>query len=157
MLSRFFTLNELCASPTARERKIDNSPDATQVAALRLLAINILDPIRASLGVPLFVRSGLRVPALNAAVGGKPNSQHMKGEAADLVAPAFAQSDVLMLMQRILALNLPFDQAILEHWDPAVRRARWVHISHRRLGQQRGEVLTVVVTPDGVREIAGLP
>lgn len=145
LLSRHFSLAEFTASTIAARDKIPNTPDATQTAALRLLTVNILDPLRDSIFVALFVRSGFRSSLLNAHpdIKGSDTSQHLKGEAADITAPAFAQGEVLALAHRILVLNLPFDQLILEAWSPVTRRAKWVHVSHARLGRQRGQVLTM--------------
>lgn len=44
----------------------------------------MLDPARERLGKPIMVNSGYRCPLKNKAVGGVPNSQHLKGEAADI-------------------------------------------------------------------------
>ena len=44
----------------------------------------ILDRIRDSLGVPVYITSGFRCPSHNASVGGVANSQHLDGTAADI-------------------------------------------------------------------------
>ena len=41
-------------------------------------------------------------------------------------------------------MKLPFDQLIAEFVDPAVPGSGWVHVSHKRNGKQRGEVLRAV-------------
>ena len=46
--------------------------------------ILILDSVRAELGKPIDINSGYRTPAYNEKVGGKPNSSHLKGLAADI-------------------------------------------------------------------------
>jgi uncharacterized protein YcbK (DUF882 family) len=46
--------------------------------------IHVLEHIRAITGEPLPIVSGYRCPAHNAAVGGKPRSQHLLGTAADI-------------------------------------------------------------------------
>jgi zinc D-Ala-D-Ala carboxypeptidase len=48
--------------------------------------VRILDDVRACAGIPFFINSGYRTPAHNAAVGGVPNSSHVKGLAADIAA-----------------------------------------------------------------------
>lgn len=45
---------------------------------------NILQPIRDKYGKPITVTSGFRSPSVNRLVGGSANSQHCKGEAADI-------------------------------------------------------------------------
>jgi zinc D-Ala-D-Ala carboxypeptidase len=45
-----------------------------------------LDALRERVGRPVIVTSGVRCPAHNAAVGGKPNSEHLTGEGCDLAA-----------------------------------------------------------------------
>ncbi len=52
-------------------------------AATRHLAWS-LQVIRNAIGVPLKINSAYRCPGHNEAVGGAPNSQHLKGTAADL-------------------------------------------------------------------------
>jgi len=50
--------------------------------------MNLLQGIRDQLARPLVVTSGFRCPEHNAAVGGKPSSQHLIGRAADIVTNA---------------------------------------------------------------------
>ena len=78
-------------------------------------------------GKPLKVNSGYRCKALNAAVGGVPTSQHVKGEAADIAA-----GDPVKLARLAVKLGLPFDQMILY--------PTFVHFSHKLTGEQRGQI-----------------
>ncbi len=82
-LSRNFTLAELTHSNTAEARGIDNTPNAAQLAELRMLATR-LQTMRDILGKPLNITSGFRGAKLNRAVGGVSNSQHLYGRAADI-------------------------------------------------------------------------
>ena len=71
-------------SLTARNRGIDNTPDEQCSANLEALCQQILQPIRDAWGAPIIVSSGYRCPALNKAVGGAAQSDHMYGCAADI-------------------------------------------------------------------------
>lgn len=66
----------------------NNVPDSFILENLRYGVTHILQPLRDALGVPVVVSSGYRCAAVNAAVGGVPNSQHIYGEAVDVVVPA---------------------------------------------------------------------
>ena len=57
---------------------------------VKALVENVLDPLREKYGKPIKVNSGYRCPKHNLAVGGATQSQHMKGEAAD-IAPVGLQ------------------------------------------------------------------
>ena len=81
-LSQNFTLAELTKSQTAERRGIKNVPDAEAITNLKLLAENILQPIRNEFG-SFMVSSGYRCPELSIAIGSSKNSQHCKGQAAD--------------------------------------------------------------------------
>lgn len=116
-LSPHFTLAELVAT---QHREIDNDPPLEVVAALKRTAL-LLEAVRTRLGVPVIVSSGYRCPALNAAVGGQPNSQHLTGQAADFIAPAFGDPTTVASALRDCA-DVAYDQIILEF-------GRWVHIS----------------------------
>lgn len=125
-ITQHFTLGELTVTNSGR----DNTPGPAETAALRKLAENILEPLRASVGVPVNVTSAYRSPAVNRAVGGSRTSQHLLGEAADIVVAGMAPRDVC---QRIIDMGLPFDQLIQEF-------GRWVHVSHGP--RNRRQVLT---------------
>lgn len=120
---RHFTIKELTRSATAQRLGIDNTPPSTAVKALRALVDNVLDPLREAWGGPIMVNSGYRCPELNKIVGGTPNSQHQRGEAADITVGS--RSDNRRLLALIKRLNLPVDQCIDE------KGCRWIHVSHR--------------------------
>lgn len=131
-LSRHFTLEELSVSQYATRHDINNMPPPEAVASLRGLADHILQPLRDALNRPVVITSGYRCLELNTGIGGSPTSQHMLGQAADLVVPGLHP---IVVVQTIFNLGLPFDQLIDEF-------SRWVHVSH--CGIRRGEVLRVV-------------
>jgi uncharacterized protein YcbK (DUF882 family) len=120
---KYFTLNELTASSTARRKGIDNTPDVTVRANLTALVANILDPLREAYGKPIVVSSGYRSPKLNRAVGGAAKSQHVTGQAADIHTLSDTPADNKKLYDLILKLKLPFDQLINEY------DFNWVHVS----------------------------
>ena len=120
---KYFTLNELTASSTAKRKGIDNTPDATVKANLTALVANILDPLREAYGKPIVVSSGYRSPKLNRAVGGAAKSQHVTGQAADIHTLSDTPADNKKLFDLIQSLKLPFDQLINEY------NFNWVHVS----------------------------
>lgn len=120
---KYFTLNELTASATAKRKGIDNTPDATVRANLTALVANILDPLREAYGKPIVVSSGYRSPKLNKAVGGAAKSQHVTGQAVDIHTLSDTPADNKKLYDLILKLKLPFDQLINEY------NFNWVHVS----------------------------
>ena len=101
-----------------------------------MLIEDLLDPVREGWGQAIAVNSGYRCPALNAAVGGVPTSQHLKGEAADLNAGEPRKNRMLFdkIVEMQKAEKIAFDQLIDEaHY-------RWVHISYRK-GANRNQIL----------------
>lgn len=130
LLSEHFSLEELTRSETATRHGIPNTPNRDQAAALGLLCVDLLEPARALLGVPLQVSSGFRCPDLNARVGGQPNSAHLDGRAADFIPIGLSLDQAYM---RLAQSDLPFDQLILE---AAPSGSRWIHFACARLGEQ---------------------
>lgn len=124
-MTKNFTLKELCVTKTG----IHNEPNAEQKEALRLLAVNILQPARDALGA-IKVTSGFRNAKVNAAISGSRSSQHMKGEAADLQC-----KDNAALFNFIKELE--FDQLIWEFGDK--EQPDWVHVSYAK--KNRKEIL----------------
>lgn len=130
-LTKNFTLEELIVSQYASRNGINNTPNEEQVENLKQLCINILQPLRDALGIPLHIDSGFRNFEVNNAVGGAKTSQHTKGQAADVVVPGMTPMDVI---RRVVALRLPFDQMIFEYGE-------WMHISYNEINN-RGEILS---------------
>lgn len=132
-LSDHFTLDELTFSQTAARLGLDNTPSDEVVQALTRTAHG-LEMVRAYLQAPVLVSSGYRSPLVNRAVGGSPNSQHIKGEAADFTAPGFGQPE--MIVRAILRSTrpIPFDQVIVEF-------GRWVHISFSKTPRRQALVI----------------
>jgi len=54
---------------------------------MQLQFIERLDRARDRAGVPFAINSGYRTPEHNRKVGGKPNSAHLRGWAADILTP----------------------------------------------------------------------
>lgn len=123
-MGKYFTVNELCKSDTARIKGIDNTPNAIQISNMEELIKNVLDPLREAYRKPINVNSGFRCEALNKAVGGAKNSEHMTGCAADIdVHSRQGNKELFELIQK---LNLPFRQLIDES------NLSWVHVSYNK-------------------------
>ena len=108
LLTPHFKLSEFIKSSTATARKIDNTPSQEVISNLQVLCQNVLEPLREYFNCPIIIGSGYRSPALNKAVGGVANSQHMTGEAADIHLPdnATGRKWFLWMMD-----NLKFDSS----------------------------------------------
>ena len=137
---KYFSISELTKSNTATRLGIDNTPDAVVRYNLIALIENVLDPLREAWGAPIIVTSGYRCERLNKAVGGATNSQHRKGEAADIRTLSDSRADNMRLLRLLLRMKLPYDQVIAEYVD-AQGRPDWIHVSYSRK-KNRGSKLT---------------
>jgi zinc D-Ala-D-Ala carboxypeptidase len=137
-LTKNFTLEELTRSSKAKALRIDNSPNQEQLANLKALAENILQPLRDSLGFPINITSGLRVPALNAAVRGSKTSQHTKGEAVDIKV-----SGKNKVIFDWIVNNLDYDQIISEFPNESGEPS-WVHVSYKKNEVNRNQKLKAI-------------
>ena len=135
-LSPHFTLKEMTYSATAKRLGLSNEPGASELRALKALCFNVLEPVREHFATPFSPNSAYRSPAVNSAVHGSPNSQHVKGEAADIEIPGISNLDVAIWVND----NLVFDQLILEFFDDADPSSGWVHVSFSK-SSNRKEVL----------------
>ena len=88
------------------------------------LAAFVLEPLRVAMGMPIRITSGYRCEALNKAVGGVYNSQHLKGQAADICIDGDMTKGRKMF--NYIRDNLPFDQLIWEHNKAGIY---WIHVS----------------------------
>lgn len=119
-----FTMEELYASATAKAKGINNKPNVQQMINLVYLCAYVLEPLRVAMNEPIKIGSGFRCQALNKAVGGVSNSQHMKGQAVDLCIDGDLKKGKKWF--DYIRKNLPFDQLIMEHNS---KGNYWVHVS----------------------------
>ena len=133
---KHFTISEMLKSDTAIKQRLWNGAPKEAEENLRALVDEVLDPLREAYGRPIRVNSGYRCPRLNTLVGGAPNSQHMRGEAADITAGSPEEN---LKLGRWLEASGKFDQLIYEQCDRN-GNPRWIHVSWRR-GWNRKQVL----------------
>ena len=120
-----FTIEEMYASKTAKEKGINNKPNMQQMINLVYLAAYVLEPLRVAMNEPIKIGSGFRSRELNAAVGGVYNSQHCKGQAADLCIDGDLKKGRRWF--EYIKNHLPFDQLI---WEKNPKTGNyWVHVS----------------------------
>lgn len=117
---KWFDLEELTHSDTAKAKGIDNTPNDTEKKNLENLVKYVLDPLRDMYGKPIYVNSGYRSEALNKAIGGSNTSQHRLGMAADIDTHTREGNIELF---NLIAKNLSFDQLIDE------KDYSWIHVS----------------------------
>lgn len=128
---KYFTIEELCRSNKAEKLGIENKPHNSSVKDNLISLVNhVLDPARERLGSPITVTSGYRGPKVNDAVGGVKKSQHLNGQAADLVC-----KDNKKLFD-IIRDNLPYDQLI---WEQG---GKWVHVSYNQTFNRKQIIYT---------------
>lgn len=154
-LSMNFALGELTYTDHVDLRTENRTLTDAQVESLKQLCLRVLEPCRSIVkkvtGTEgLFIHDGMRVPALNKAVGGVSDSQHVLAQAADWT-PAHG-SGVEQLQAIFQAIwdaakrgDIEFGQLILENAREGSGVARWIHCSlgkGYRDTEKCGEVLT---------------
>jgi D-alanyl-D-alanine dipeptidase len=127
---KHFKIEEFLGTSTG----LPNIPSAAERKNIEALIDNVLDPARAEFGLPVRVTSGYRSQAVNAKIGGAKNSQHTRGEAADLQC-----ADNKKLFD-ILRKQGKFDQLIWEFGDD--KQPKHVHVSWAKI--LRKQVLKAV-------------
>lgn len=144
----YFTIKEFecrcwCGMPT----------DVAQ--SIEALVSQVLDPDRSLFGKPIKVNSGYRCAKHNAEIGGAVHSLHIKGEAADICAESRGYASMMdwkqanMEIARLIVKVGTFDQLILENAGAKDLCPQWVHVSYKRGGGNRGQILKKVAGQKG--------
>lgn len=135
-LSDHFSLREMTLSGTGIRLGIDNTPEEEVTENLRALCIEVLEPLRRRYG-RIIITSGYRCERLNKAVGGAKNSQHLRGEAADIHVTG---TNMCVKYASFLQSETDFDQLIME--PIGAKEKRWLHVSYTRRRQNRHQVVS---------------
>lgn len=140
-ISKHISYNEATKSRTAVKNGIYNIPNATEIQRMEAVAQEIFEPVREALGgKPLRLTSFFRSVELNRVLGGSSTSQHCKGEAIDIDADGSHTSNREVFIY--ILENLEFDQLIWEFGDN--HNPDWVHVSYKRNGENKGQVLKAI-------------
>lgn len=125
---KYFQDKEFTDSDTAKKYGISNEPTAAEWANINDLVVNILDPLRESMGVPIVITSGFRCEKLNNKVGGSKTSDHRNGCAADISTGKRWLNGVIM---EVIRKYYPYKQLICEQPDKDGNPA-WVHVAFKK-------------------------
>lgn len=131
-MTRCFRANGARCKECPLKQPADKLPDGVE-GNLEALAEHVLEPARQRLGKPITVNSGYRCQVHNKAVGGVANSQHMKGEAADVCCEDNER------LAKIIEENGRYDQFI--RYKRPNGSVRFVHVSWKRNGVNRKQKL----------------
>ena len=127
-LTKNFSLEEMIASSTAKEKRIDNTPTPEAKANLERLCKEVLQPIRDKYGRAITVTSGYRCPKLNAAVGGVKDSQHLTGCAADIKCTSTTKAVLFNIIKDMINKGeIKVGQLIWEYGTK--KEPKWIHVS----------------------------
>ena len=137
-ISRSFSWSEFEATSHATElarKGVRNVIPSFEVRdSVLALVRKVLQPLRDVYQKPMKVNSGYRCKELNEIVGGVPTSQHRLGEAADI----HTGSPLETFRLAHLAKSTP---EIWAEIDQLICYDTFVHISHKRVGTQRHQLL----------------
>jgi len=138
-VSKHITYNEATISSTAKKLGISNIPNTAQLTNMVKLANSVFEPVREYFNVPIYISSFFRSEALNKAIKGAKNSQHLcnKGAAIDVDADRYKGITNKDIFNYIFN-NLDFDQLIWEYGNEL--NPDWVHVSYNE-GNNRKQVL----------------
>ena len=143
-LSQHFTLGELCK--TSVKTADGNIPSHVHIENLKRLCswlerlrqrynLNIKEKIKNKNDEPIIINSGYRSPAVNKAVGGAQNSNHLTGCAADIRCLGIEQA--LRYATTLLDISdeskEDFDELLIEKSTKSI----WVHFAVRPEGNRR--------------------
>lgn len=131
-MARCFRANGARCKECPLKQPADKLPDGVE-GNLEALAEQVLEPARQRLGRPITVNSGYRCQVHNKTVGGVANSQHMKGEAADITTGTVDGNKKL--------------KAVIEElgkFDQLITYPTFLHVSWKRNGMNRKQRLKKV-------------
>ena len=112
-------------SNTAKKYKIDNKPPRYAMENMKILAEELFEPLREEVGHPIRVSSFFRGKELNSALKGAENSQHLTGNAIDLISSGeMTNAEIFYLIKN----NYDYDKLIWEMGDN--KNPDWVHVSY---------------------------
>ena len=126
-LSPHFTLGELTKTSV---KGIDNTPPHAAVLNLRNLCENWLEPLREKSRAPIVINSGYRSEAVNRAIGGAKESNHLTGCAVDIRVSGIEQAIryAAILLDIADGTQRDYDELLIER---SPKGTYWLHFAVR--------------------------
>ena len=141
---KYFSIDEMLRSATAKRLGIDNMPSQDILNNIELFIETVLDPIREDWGSAINVSSGYRCPELNKAVGGAKNSGHQYGFCADLQVKGgikMVRKLADFIFQWMMDHQMKFDELLFERSG----NTTWLHFCWiGKDGKQRMKCFDIV-------------
>ena len=135
-MAKYFKMQELIYSATAKKYNIDNTPNEIEKSNLEEL-MEFLDGVRIAWGSAILVSSGFRCEELNAKVGGAKTSAHRVGYGVDLIPADNRKMKFFEFMKEYLK-DKDFDELILE---TNAQGSVWIHFALKSAsGKQRKKI-----------------
>ena len=138
-LTEHFTLEEFQASSTASKYGIENLATEFHAENIKILCEKVLEPLREYVGRPINITSGYRSAELNKKMKEEgyhvaANSQHMQGQAADIVIHGMSNEDIIEAFHdaEIEVDQLIDETAISKNGD----ESKWIHVSYNVNGNR---------------------
>lgn len=138
-LTADFWLSEFLRSDIATRRGLPNEPSAKVLASIEMDLAPLMQSVRDVLGGPVFITSGYRSREVNDLVGGRPDSRHMLGLAADFVCPRVGGPRQVC--------KLIIEHADRARFDTLIFEGAWVHIDISPTGERRRRTMTAHFWP----------
>lgn len=136
-ITKNFTYDELTGSTVAKRLGLDNTPSEVEKKRLVMLANEVLQPIRDAWKSPIIINSAFRSEEVNKAVGGVKNSQHRKGEAADITVGSKEKNKKLFNFIIKLINNGTIDVGqLIDEFSYS-----WIHVSLPRSNAMNNQIL----------------
>lgn len=155
-LSKHFDMYEVAKSSEAGRNNIDNTPTPIVLEAAKLLAENVLEPIREHFGIPFSPNSWYRGEQLERFINEIPYRKwcarmgmavnrgswakyfalksHPRGEAVDIEIPGISNDDLIEWIDQ----NIPvYDQLIREFPRAGDPTSGWVHVSFSAVNNRK--------------------
>lgn len=122
-----FVPNDFFYSVRAERLKINNDTDDLNILTCLVVTADKIQQVRDLLNHPITITSGYRCRELNKEVKGKPNSQHLQGQAVDFISPTFGTPTEIVKFLKDNKVEV--DQCLIENNS-------WVHLSIKHNGNR---------------------
>jgi len=151
-ISKHIAYSEGIRSELAKRLNISNEPDEEQLIRMKLVAEKVFEFVRGHFNVPIYISSFFRSSALNEALGGANDSQHManNGAAIDLDCDVYGKITNKELFDYIKD-NLVFDQVIAESISED-GTGGWVHCSYKKENNRNQVLVMTKVNGEAIYE-----